>query len=292
MKLFNKITACALAALIMLLAPVVMAADSYISLNGFSFSINSNGEAVIFEYDGDETNVVIPEKLLGAYVAEISSYAFNGNSSIKTVDLGNASRLSRIGDNAFNGCSSLSEITIPETVEEIGFGAFQNCCELKTAVINGNISKLPSQCFYNCENLSSIKLSDSIAKIGEFALSECDSLTHITISNSVSEISDNAFSGSDDIRILCERGSDAYEYAQSMNIDTVVPDECPLGDVNLDGKVDIIDVTQIQKYKIGDSKAIDTELQLRLADVNRDGKVTIRDATLIQMYLAKYFDQF
>ena len=47
------------------------AADSYIELDGFSFDINDKGEAVIHEYNGDQTDIVIPQKLLRATVIGI-----------------------------------------------------------------------------------------------------------------------------------------------------------------------------------------------------------------------------
>lgn len=63
-----------------------------------------------------------------------------------------------------------------------------------------------------------------------------------------------------------------------------------LGDVNLDGEIDILDVTCIQKYR-ADLIALNEE-ELLYADVNGDGDVTIRDATLIQMFIANKITEF
>ena len=54
-------------------------------------------------------------------------------------------------------------------------------------------------------------------------------------------------------------------------------------DVNRDGKFNILDVTAIQKYRIG--LVSDDNIDCEQADVNNDGEVTIRDATYIQMVL-------
>ena len=63
-----------------------------------------------------------------------------------------------------------------------------------------------------------------------------------------------------------------------------------LGDVNLDGVININDVTYIQMH---DVQLITLgELEKKAADVNRDGEITIRDATLIQMYLANIITSF
>ena len=76
--------------------------------------------------------------------------------------------------------------------------------------------------------------------------------------------------------------------AQIFYIDNATPDKPhgDIGDTNLDGTVNICDVTTIQRYL---TKAITfTDEQLAVADTNGDGKVDINDATYLQMYLARY----
>lgn len=58
-----------------------------------------------------------------------------------------------------------------------------------------------------------------------------------------------------------------------------------LGDVNLDGIVNIVDATDIQKYLVDLEEFSD--LQLSLADVDKDGSTKVIDATLIQKYIAE-----
>ncbi len=67
--------------------------------------------------------------------------------------------------------------------------------------------------------------------------------------------------------------------------DEATKDEYALGDVNRDGKLNIKDVTAIQKY-LAKLEEFD-EQQVALADYNEDGKVSIQDATKIQKKLAK-----
>lgn len=63
-----------------------------------------------------------------------------------------------------------------------------------------------------------------------------------------------------------------------------------LGDVNMDGKINILDATEIQKYKAGLAELKD--VQLEVADVNGDSKVDILDATEIQKFKAGLINQF
>ena len=62
-------------------------------------------------------------------------------------------------------------------------------------------------------------------------------------------------------------------------------DDYILGDVNGDGKVNINDATEIQRYTAKIRKFTDS--QMISADFNRDGKVNINDATAIQVYISQ-----
>ena len=53
----------------------------------------------------------------------------------------------------------------------------------------------------------------------------------------------------------------------------------------IDGKISILDATEIQKY-IAQLSSLKDE-QLAVADVNGDGKISIIDATEIQRYIAQ-----
>ena len=103
-------------------------------------------------------------------VVEISSNAFNGNTSITSVIIPNS--VTSIGDGAFSGCSGLTSVTIGNSVTSIGTGAFRNC-----------------------SGLTSINIPNSVTTIGSWAFRECSGLTSITIPNSVTSIGDGTFFG-------------------------------------------------------------------------------------------------
>ncbi len=69
-----------------------------------------------------------------------------------------------------------------------------------------------------------------------------------------------------------------------FNYSVIVPDK--FGDVNLDGRSDIQDVTQLQRY-LAHMISFNDEQKI-IADVNGDGIIAIDDATIIQIYLAEY----
>ncbi|MGN1112623.1 MAG: dockerin type I repeat-containing protein, partial [Acutalibacteraceae bacterium] len=74
------------------------------------------------------------------------------------------------------------------------------------------------------------------------------------------------------------------------NVLTITPDEktsLVIGDTDMNGKIEISDVTFIQKICAG-LIIPENEIVNKLSDVNGDGKVTVDDATLIQKYIAGY----
>ena len=98
-----------------------------------------------------------------------------------------------IGERAFNGCSSITSITIPESVTSIGRSAFYSCSGLTSLTIGNSVTSIGDAAFSNCYGLTSITIPNSVTSIGESAFSYCSSLTSITIPESVTSIGDDAF---------------------------------------------------------------------------------------------------
>ena len=291
MKLLKKLTAYALSLLIIALTPCVMASDTYVEIDGFSFTINSSGEAVIHEYNGRSKDVVIPNKLMGAVVTEIDDYAFFGQNELTSVSFEDATGLKRSGIDAFYGCTGLTEVSIPDCVTKIDFGAFQDCAGLELATVGSGATTLSKQLFYGCTSLRRVILPDTMQSLDEMCLGNCDALAEVEIPDSVNAIADNFSIGSDKLVMFCNEGSYTDTYANSNALPVKYIREYVLGDANLDGSFNILDATIIQKYKIG-QVYIPEFRGINYADVNGDGTVTIRDATLIQMKLARIITEF
>lgn len=264
----------------------VQAADSFLSVNGFTFEINESGEAVIHDYDDRNTDVVIPAGLLGASVARIDDYAFFADTNITSVSFQTAAGLRTVGDCAFYGCTGLKSLTLSSTIGEIGFGAFQNCTGLKTLVIENGLTAIPEQAFFGDTALESVSIPESVVSIGANAFADCPLLNKIIIGTNVASISNTAFKSSRSTVIHCYYGSCAYTYAMDNNIPCVLLDRAVLGEVNRDGSIDISDVTAIQ-CDLAELEEL-SELQRSAADVNRDDVLNISDATILQMFLAEY----
>lgn len=96
---------------------------------------------------------------------------------------------------AFQGCTDLIAVTIPDSVTSIGEYAFYYCGSLTSVTIPDGVTSIGDYVFYVCSSLTSIVIPDSVTNIGYCAFWECSSLTSVIIPDSVTSIGDHAFSG-------------------------------------------------------------------------------------------------
>ena len=100
-----------------------------------------------------------------------------------------------IGEWAFEGCTNLTSITIPDSVTSIGSSAFYGCSGLTSVTIGNSVTSIGNYAFDGCTGLTSVTIPDSVTSIGNYAFDGCTGLTSITIPDSVTSIGESAFSG-------------------------------------------------------------------------------------------------
>ena len=124
-------------------------------------------------------------------VTSIGNSAFEDCSGLTSVSIPDS--VTSIGWNAFYGCSGLKSVTIGNSVTSIGNSAFYECRGLTSVTIGNGVTSIGSSAFYNCWGLKSVKIPNSVTSIGESAFYKCDRLTSVTIPNSVTSIGYRAF---------------------------------------------------------------------------------------------------
>ena len=102
--------------------------------------------------------------------------------------------VSGIGNGAFQDCTDLTSVTIPNSVTSIDYYAFYECTSLTSITIPNSVTSIGDYAFYGCTSLTSITIPNSVTTIGEQAFASCSSLTSINIPNSVTSIGSSVFS--------------------------------------------------------------------------------------------------
>ena len=134
---------------------------------------------------------------IGNSVTKIGSNAFSGCSRLTSITIPNS--VTYIGGSAFERCSGLTSITIPNSVTSIGQAAFWGCSHLTSVTIPNSVTEIGNYAFWGCSHLTSVTIPNSVTTIGNFAFYGCYGLTEITIGNSVTKIGSSAFNSCKDL---------------------------------------------------------------------------------------------
>ena len=113
------------------------------------------------------------------------------NTQVRTVNLSAATNITSIPANTFAGCTSLKQVTLPESVTTIDANAFSGCTSLTQVTLPASVTSISAGAFIGCSSLVTLVIPASVTIIGANALSGT-AITSITLSNGVT-ISSYAF---------------------------------------------------------------------------------------------------
>ena len=146
----------------------------------------------ILSYKGpDSGEVVIPKTIEGYAVKKISDRAFQNCTGITSVVIPDGVMI--IGEFVFSGCTSLAEIVIPDSVTGIGEWAFSGCTSLAEITIPDSVTSIGGYAFSDCTSLTEIVIPDSVTSIGVFAFSGCTSLSKVDLPKTLTTIEAGTF---------------------------------------------------------------------------------------------------
>jgi len=179
-----------------LLATVVIALAA--QFGDFGYTTNPDNTIIITNYTGSGGAVAIPDNIEGKTVTILGPFAFYSCTSLTNVTIPNSvtnivGRNVFLGGGAFCGCTSLTNVTIGNSVIIIGDSTFYSCTSLADVTIPNSVTTIGGGAFASCTSLADVTIPNSVITIGGGAFGSCTSLTNVTIGTNVTSV--NGFNG-------------------------------------------------------------------------------------------------
>ena len=100
--------------------------------------------------------------------------------------------LERIEAGAFSYCTSLTEISLPDTVKFIESSIFEHCLSLKSAKLAGSFREMNSTFAY-CTSLENVTIPDSVKIISGSCFRACKDIKEIRLPEGLKMIKETGF---------------------------------------------------------------------------------------------------
>lgn len=266
-------------------------------------NITLNGGELVerdaFQNNGCET-ITLPSTM-----RVVDDDSFTGK-NLKTVNLNDG--LQYIGEGAFFSMGKIKNMTVPASVTHIGEQAigyyppdpdnpFSYPEVIPNFVIYGTSGTgVQTYADRNGIQFNSIASGTTVKGTAKSYLSADDTVTiqleksgvvayETTVKGNSTDYSiSGVANGTYTMRVSKKSHADREYTVKVSSADVTQNVEIfPIGDVNSDGDISVVDATLVQKYIVGLEKL--TDLQKKSAEVNGDGDISVVDATLIQKYI-------
>lgn len=159
------------------------------------------GQATITKFSDKSYagSLTIANTLNGYSVIGIATNAFDGCSLMTGVTIPQS--ISSIGNQAFSGCSRLTSVTFLNDLSAFSaFDVFRGgggdwYSKLKSITIGDTVTSIGANAFQNCIGLTNVIMGAGIKNIRSYAFYGCNSLSNLSIPAGVTSIGSSAFSG-------------------------------------------------------------------------------------------------
>ncbi len=161
-----------------------------VTSDGFLFYEDEEG-AILLDYYENAVEFSLPDHSPNGRNYVVYQKSFYERKDIISVSLGEG--VTKIGKEAFSGCSQLTDVAFCDSLTEIGEKAFYNCPTLTTVTLGEGVTKIGKEAFSGCSQLTDVAFCDSLTEIGARAFYQCFNFTSVVLSNGVTTVGDEAF---------------------------------------------------------------------------------------------------
>jgi hypothetical protein len=145
----------------------------------FGYVLNGTKDGIrIVYYTGSSDTIVIPDTIENYPVVELRSDVFQKNTTLKSISLPDT--ITEIPAEAFNGCSSLTDIKWPASLDTIGSSAFRSTA-FAALEFPPNLTTIGTNAFRDCSKLKNVTLPESLNTIRGQAFLECRELRSLNV---------------------------------------------------------------------------------------------------------------
>ena len=167
------------------------AAEVYAPASDFSYEVGKKS-VTITGYNGNAEKLYIPPVIEDKPVAAIGDNVFNGNTTLTFIYLPEG--ITTLGENAFYGCSGLTAIALPAKLQSLGNYAFYNCSGLIALSLPDSLTSIGTYAFAGCSGLTTIAIPEGVETIDEYTFFNCTGLETAILPASLETLGSYAFS--------------------------------------------------------------------------------------------------
>lgn len=220
-------------------------------------------QVTITGYEGEITNIIIPEKIENYPVTKIQDRAFENCKTLKSITIPNS--VTQLGESVFMYCENLSNVNLPNNLKNIPDSTFTNCTNLTQITIPNSVTEIGGGAFSDT-SIIEIVIPSSVTKIGYGAFANCVKLTTITIPSSVTFLADDGNGdglfcvdgegmtpATERITIYVEKDSYAEKYAKKYNYMYKIIGDEENSDI-VTANIDIVDENEESQVRAGDNE--------------------------------------
>lgn len=158
-------------------------ANNQATITGFATTATTSGE------------LTVPATVDGYTVVGLARGAFKNRTGLTRVIFASGSSVTTLEPQVFQGCTGLTEVSLPASVTAVPAGAFLGCTGLTSVSLPSGLTSIEAAAFADCRGLGAISLPSGLVSLGESAFQNCTSLAALTIPAGVTTVAAHAFAG-------------------------------------------------------------------------------------------------